>query len=243
MYYPRKLIISGRYFELYEYEKSLKKDFTRTKKKITESVQLLIDDLIDPNKRVKDLVKRIDSITRTRNQIRRNINANPDLTKFVTLTFAENITDVETANEHFHKFIKRLTYKFVDLKYFAIIEFQHRGAVHYHFLSDLAYIKSKELEKIWGHGFIKINKIKHVENIGAYVCKYLQKDMTETRLFNKKKFFYSKNLEKPIEIYDDKEITNTLEYYDLSNAEPEYKNKFSNDFIGNVEYKVFKLKI
>jgi len=243
MHYSRRLVISGKYFELYAYEKGLKRDFTRTKKKICEHEQMQIDYQVEEKKVGTELSKRKDSIARTRTQIRRIINSNMDFTKFTTLTFKNHEKSVPVANKHFNKFIMRLNYKYGNFKYISVIEFQPCEAVHYHFLSNLPYIEKKELAEIWKNGYVKINKIKHVDNLGAYVCKYLQKDMTEKRLFNKKKFFCSKNIEKPIEIYDDREIENTLEYYNLSDAKPEFENKFSNEFIGNVEYKVFKLKL
>ena len=154
----------------------------------------------------------------------------------------ENILEVKIANKHFNKFIMRMNYRYGDFKYIAIIEFQHRGAVHYHFLCNLPYIKAKEVEKIWGHGFIKINRIKKVTNLGAYVCKYLQKDMTEERLFNKKKFFCSKDIERPIEVFDDRAVEDLLLYYDLNSIAPEFEATFSNEYIGTVKYKQFKLK-
>ena len=67
----------------------------------------------------------------------------------------------------------RLNYKLNQkIKYLAVIEFQERGAVHYHVLSDIPYIPQKELQDIWGHGFVYINAVKHVDNIGAYIVKY-----------------------------------------------------------------------
>jgi len=249
MYYHQKLVISGKYFELYTYEKSLMRDFIRKKKPPKELAheQLIIDDFIKTEEdivedEINQRTKRKDSIFRTRTQIRRTINSNPDLTKFVTLTFSENIIDVKIANKCFNKFIMRLNYKYPNFKYINIIEFQKRGAVHYHFLSNLPYIKNAKLAKIWDNGFVKINKIDHVDNIGAYVCKYLQKDMTEKRLFNKKKFFCSKNIEKPIEIYDSRIIEKLFLQYSFDYAKPEYKATFSNKYIGNVDYKQFKLK-
>ncbi len=258
MYYQQKLIISGIYFEHYKYEKSLKRDFKRKKKEKVEieHQQMLIDDIIKTEQELKEAKyikreKRIDSMARTRTQLRRNINSNPDLTKFVTLTFEKNILEVEIANRHFNKFIMRLEYKYPDLKYISVIEFQKErgkkngddGTVHYHFLCNLPYIKNKLLREIWGHGYVKINKIKDIDNVGAYVCGYMQEEMTDPRLFNKKKYFYSKNIEKPIEIYDNKEIENTFGYYNLSDIKPDYEAPFSNEFIGNVTYKLFKLKL
>ncbi|MEI7615585.1 MAG: hypothetical protein WCJ54_02640 [Actinomycetota bacterium] len=243
MLYHRKLLISDKYYELYEYEKSLKREYTRIeRKKPKEYQQLDLLSSYDEKHEGKQLSKRKDSIARTRSQIRRTINANPDLNKFITLTFAENLCDVTKANRHFSKFIMRLKYIYDDFKYISIIEFQHRGAVHYHFLCNIPYIDSSELSKLWGQGFIKINRIHHVDNLGAYVCKYLQKDMQEARLFNRKKFFKSQNLQQSIIIYDDKIIEKIIEMQGLSSVQPVYKCEFANEWVGMVKYNQFKLE-
>ncbi|MEI7891229.1 MAG: hypothetical protein WCI36_04670 [bacterium] len=258
MNYHQKLIISGLHFEYYKYEKSLRRDFTRKKKEKKEAPheQMLIDDLIKTEAEIVEAryvkrAKRKDSISRTRTQVRRLTNSNPDLTKFVTLTFKENILDVTVANRLFNKFIMRLKYKYLDFKYVSFIEFQIKrgikngdgGAVHYHFLCDLPYIKNKELTKIWSHGHVKINKLENVDNIGAYVCKYLNKDMTDERLFNRKKYFCSKNIEKPTTIFDEEIIKKVFSEFGLDDLKPDFESTFSNEFIGSVEYKAFKLKI
>jgi len=257
MYYHQKLIISGIYFEHYKYEKSLKRDFKRKKKEKgeVEHQQMIIDDLIKTEAEIAEAKhikreKRKDSMSRTRTQLRRNINSNSDLTKFVTLTFEENILEVKIANRHFNKFIMRLEYKYPDLKYISVIEFQKErgkkngddGAVHYHFLCNLPYIKNKLLREIWGLGFVKINKIKNVNNVGAYVCGYMQEEMTDPRLFNKKKYFYSKNIEKSTTIFDSEIIEKVFSEFGLDSLKPDFESDFSNEFVGNVTYKSYKLK-
>lgn len=49
--------------------------------------------------------------------------------KFVTLTFAENIKDVKLANKQFHLFIKRLKRIYPELKYLTVVEFQDKKDV------------------------------------------------------------------------------------------------------------------
>lgn len=58
-------------------------------------------------------------------------------TKFLTLTFKDNVTDLKEANEMFTKFMKRLSYQAYGvrrnvLKYLCVPELQERGAWHYH---------------------------------------------------------------------------------------------------------------
>jgi len=139
MIYHRKIIMSGPFLELYVYEKTLKRDFIRKKKPEPLPEELEIDERIESvlSAKTSPPSKRKDSTNRTRTEMRRLINCNQDFSKFYTLTFADNITDVKFANKHFNKFIMRMEYHYGKFKYIAVIEFQERGAVHYHFLCNL----------------------------------------------------------------------------------------------------------
>lgn len=137
--------------------------------------------------------------------IARLVDTNFDnLTKFMTLTFKENIEDVSYTNNEFSKFIKRLNYKLYktkkqQLKYIAVWEKQKRGSIHYHIIFfNFPYIENVELQKTWGHGFVKINKIDvdSVENRGRYVSKYFSKNI-DIKDYKQKSFFKSQNLIQP----------------------------------------------
>ena len=125
-------------------------------------------------------------------------------TKFMTLTFKENITDVSYTNKEFSKFIKRLNYYLYKekkqlLKYLAVWEQQKRGSIHYHVIFfSLPYIKNNDLQKIWGFGFVKINRIDvdSKENRGRYVSKYFSKNI-DIKDYKQKSFFKSQNLIQP----------------------------------------------
>ena len=139
-------------------------------------------------------------------EIARIVDCNFDSnTKFMTLTFKENEQDINITNLEFSKFIKRLNYDLYKqktqlLKYLAVWEKQKRGAIHYHVIFfDLPFINMKNLQNIWGHGFVKLNKIDvdSQENRGRYVSKYFSKDL-EFKEHKKKAFFKSQNLKKPI---------------------------------------------
>lgn len=128
----------------------------------------------------------------------------------MTLTFAENVTCLDYANKEFKKFIQRLN-RFVRLdlgiQYAGVIEFQKRGAVHYHIVFfNLPYIKNADLRRIWGHGWVKVNRIKHVDNLGAYVVKYMSKDLSDDRLRGRKSYLCSQGLERPTEIKEDERV-------------------------------------
>lgn len=82
----------------------------------------------------------------------------------MTLTFHDNITNIEIANTELKKFIQRLNRRLAKksqkAKYLATWEKQKPGAIHYHVIFfSLGYIKKSELEKIWRNGFVQINKV------------------------------------------------------------------------------------
>ncbi len=151
----------------------------------------------------------------------------------LTLTFAENITDIKQANYEFTKFIRRLNYetnaienkslKQSNLKYLAVFELQKRGAIHYHMIFfNLPYIKGvyRRMYKIWGQGrimiggkdkiFKKVKDQKHLEKIISYFIKYIQKSVFDNNFHGKKKYITSKGLLKPQE-NSSAEVVNFIE--------------------------------
>ncbi|RFB28242.1 protein Rep [Brevibacillus sp. VP] len=201
-----RLVIAGDIIRLRRYEKPVYSGFTRHRhvleeETLSEKVVAELDRTID-NERDKILDKSLDSRARSNKRARREVinlvNANFDRhSKFITLTYEENMTDVEEARKHFDIFIKRMRRKYKNFRYIVVIEFQERGAVHYHIMSDLPYIPKKKLREIWGHGYVKINAIDHVDNVGAYISKYMTKAEADIRMIQKKCYTTSRNMIKP----------------------------------------------
>lgn len=237
--YTKKMIRSGNVIEVIEYEKPVHTGF-KSKTSTGRSVSASDDEHRENRRKV---------MQRAKNDIRRLINANVDAwgqtAKFLTLTFAENITDLHTANYEFKKFRQRLEYKIgCKLKYVVVVEFQKRGAIHYHAVFfNLPYIPSEDLAVIWRNGFIRVNAIDSVDNIGAYVTKYMTKEQydeeKEDKLKGQKSYFSSRGLKKPEEIYEQKEIEQleaTLSKHKV------YESNFSNDYLGQITYSQFNTK-
>ncbi len=145
------------------------------------------------------------STMRTRKKIRQLVNANPTMDKFLTLTFAENVTDIPTANYQFKLFRQKLQ-RFLGrkFKYLGVIEFQERGAVHYHLMLDIPYISGDKLRELWPVGRHNIQRIRKPNRAGLYMAKttgYLCKAGEDVRLYGKKVFFYAiEMLDKAIEM-------------------------------------------
>lgn len=125
----------------------------------------------------------INSLLKTMKKLRYLINNNfigSNRELFITLTYKENMTDLKRLYSDFSKFIKRLRYKYkeFELDYINVVEPQERGAWHCHVLlksNNIAplYISNRDLASLWGHGFVRVNRLENVDNIGAYVTSYL----------------------------------------------------------------------
>lgn len=235
-----KVIISGGVIEVYDYEKPVMKGYKSNGGRDKEA-----------NEEGKEK-NRKDSLRRARQEVRRIVNANvgaygEQLTaKFITLTFGDNVTDLDVAHYEFKKFIQRLNYlvygtKVANLRYTAVPEFQKRGAVHYHVvIYNLPYIKADVIEKVWGNGFIKINKIDDVDNVGAYICKYMVKDLDDERLRGRKCYFNSRGLFKPVVIEDEKK-TETIKQ-SLPDELMTVSKQYENEHLGKISYRQYNLK-
>lgn len=244
-YFSCKLIISGPIYEFYDYEKPQRKGY-QLKKKCCRILGRASK--ADDEERIENRIK---TLHRARSKLRRLINTNigtfkdergdPYKPKFATLTFAENLKNLKITNKTFRKFIKKLNYLLgYNVEYNGVPEFQKRGAVHYHVIFyNLPYIPAGKLAEIWGQGYIKINKIDDVDNVGAYVCKYLGKNVSDERLAGNKCYFSSRGLKKPVEIIEETQVESVRTA--LPEPSKTFESIFHNDYTGKVEYTQYNL--
>lgn len=247
----KKIIQSGDIIEIYEYSEGYLKGYKLTENEINNRRRTESDS--------DDTDIRERSLRRAKTQLRRLINANVGqygsefTAKFLTLTFKENVQDIKQANYEFTKFMKRLNYncfgtKKANLKYTCVVEFQKRGAIHYHvIIYNMPYIKANDIGNVWGNGFIKINRIDDIDNVGAYVSEYLGQaekgqghDVEDDRLQGKKSYFSSKGLFKPLEITDKKIVEQVASALPLENLT--YSATYENEYVGNIIYRQYNIK-
>lgn len=247
-----KVIKSGHIVEIYEYQN------TRAKLPTIEESEQYDGDIEQCEKvqegtgeekgeRTGEYKQRTN--IRARNQIRRLINMNfNNNSLFLTLTFAENVQDIPYANKEFKKFIQRIKYKQSDFAYVAVMEFQKRGAIHYHMVCNWKaewnniqelHDRENEIARIWSHGFCDIQEIKHLDNVGAYLIKYMTKENVDDRLNGKKRYFHSKNLDKPMELTGNEAVKIIEEYL---NKIPVFTNEYSSEWTGKVRYREYNPK-
>lgn len=239
--YRQKLVVSGNIVELYQYDLWQFYDFTRQKRQEVIAI--------------KNKLRSRFSNSRASRRIRNLVNSNPQLNKFFTLTFKENLTNLSLANNEFKNGVKRLKHKFGKFNYVCVVEFQKRGAVHYHLVCDLKYIPKQELFKVWKNGFIKINRVRITKEMGGYFVKNLcnynigiassshsTKDnykIEQKLLAGRKKFFRSRGLFEPLIIKENKEVVEFYKKY-LWKNKPFYQKLFNSDYC-KVRYSEFNL--
>lgn len=223
-----KHVVYGDYIEQVKYHNPLPVwSWIFTPKK-TQRVASTVDDDLKPEKLIQ-------SVQRSRMSIRRLLLANwseySDSPSFWTFTFKDNLKDVSIANRHFSKFIMRLRYFMQNrdhshnecktnethnesfatngIKYLNVIEFQKRGAVHYHcvfFNVSLQDISHAQMSELWGHGFCFFSfddGVRSQEKVACYISKYITKRNFDKRLYSKKTYMCSRGLKRPQTIYND----------------------------------------
>ncbi len=179
-------------------------------------------------------------------------NAN-DWKTFITLTYAENLKEIDVATKDFRNFIDKIKRIDKNLKYICIPEFQKRGAVHFHILTnidikDTRFIfeqkgkKQFKHIKYWNKGYTKVDKLNNdIKKIIGYISKYMTKDI-DNRLFNRHRYYFSRNLKKPLVNYLNLNNSRDLIYYKkiLTSKniiyENEYINKYSKEKIAFKEF-------
>lgn len=188
-----KAIITGKYREFYSFKNAYLYAFKKPQQPFIP--KHIRNAKKEKTKEERELYIKTAS-NRAKSKIMRLINGNqyvyPEIPTFLTLTFAENITDIKFANRRFTNFIKRMTRRIdKQLRYVAVHEFQRRGALHYHaIVFNLPYITKSELEKIWSYGYVHIELVKN-DGLPYYMTKYISKSFADPRCKGAKRYFYS----------------------------------------------------
>lgn len=166
------------------------------------------------------------SLGRLRDYLNTNV-TQPQNCRWITLTYAENMTDTIKLYKDFEKFIKRFKYAYGDIEYIVAMEPQARGAWHAHlviiFPKVAPFIANNKLAEIWGHGFVKIKRLDNVDNIGAYLTAYLA-DMEYSKEYAQD---IKKNTRHDIKIKDITTNKNTSKKYIKGGRLYMYPNSFN----------------
>lgn len=260
--YDVKIIHCGDTYQIYKFDKTRSKE-NKKDRDIPIIPKVSIKDIDTDNLYKPDRVEEVKPILLS-NAIRSNLNcqriakANRDnWESFITLTFKENITDIVYANKIFNSWVSNVRKLKKDFKYIAVPEFQKRGAVHYHILSNLGKEdtnivipqkerteKTKDLTtlfdvKYWSRGFARVDFIKgDYKKIYSYICKYMTKDIDD-KLFGKHRYFNSQNLNKPREEFLDLSNERDLKHFNdiINNSSIDYSSQYKDIYTdSNIEF-------
>lgn len=119
-------------------------------------------------------------LRRTFAKVRGLVNANcsdPRRIRWITLTYAENMTDTERLYRDFYNFWKRFKRRWGFAEYIVVMEPQQRGAWHAHLIAIWShaapYVDNAKLRECWRHGFVTVKAVEDIDNLGAYLSAYL----------------------------------------------------------------------
>ncbi|MDK0672354.1 MAG: hypothetical protein E6096_16250 [Clostridium sp.] len=240
--YSYRAIISGDIVEIYTYDKVIPYGYTDTKRKGKKgrSAEASFED---------KKINRSKVTNRARTDLTRLINTNYEKgsSRFITLTFRENMQDLKKANYEFKKFVQRFEYYLkYKLKYSVVVEFQKRGAIHYHtiFYNIPNKLDLPKCAEIWGQGSFNCKRIDRVKNVGAYMVKYMNKNSDDERLVGQKMYFNSRNLKKPIEIKEPVSVIALVG--SLQKQAPIYENEYDIEYSDSIQnhviYKQYNIR-
>lgn len=126
--------------------------------------------------RAQDLANVAKSLAQGRDILNANI-TDVSRCRWVTLTYAENMTDPKKLLFDFQNFNKRCRAIFGYYEYITAAEPQGRGAWHLHcvfiFSGKAPYMENAVVRDCWKQGFVTVKRLDNVDNVGAYLTAYL----------------------------------------------------------------------
>lgn len=193
--------------------------------------------------------RRADNIHRLARDFRRLVWANLDGIEnpaFITLTMFK-IVGIEEARHALNLFTGRVRKNICsDFRFIAVVEYQKRGAPHFHVLIwglPPALIANERhdryLQHLWQAGYLDCIPTDGSPKLAGYLAKYMSKSMSDDRLLGKKSYTTSRNLMRPLlhrftEIFD-----NRAPAYLDSNHELIQTKTFNTDWLGKATYRLY----
>lgn len=239
--YKKRIKIAGRKVVLADFDIPIVKGFTAKEKKSAGS-----NKLIDPLSHIAyidcERHRELEVINRTKRTMidLAHCNFDHEFVSMITLTTRENMKDLNIGNRILASFLKKLKYVLkkygypfngFDLKYECKPEFQERGAIHYHLVTNLRHFpftsdivrewkkqgtlridwdERYNIQDLWnscisGQGTVDLVQIDNgIDSVIDYLIGgYLTKQIDDVRFKDRKSFFTSLNLDKPIIHYNE----------------------------------------
>jgi len=249
-----KVISYSNLIEVYEYEGNIRHNGRKrgdsTSSIDSKDIRVRRDDVPQQEKQTK--VRTKENARRSVLAFKRLVSANlseSDKPVFLTLTYAENLTDLKLARKDFNSFTTNVQYRFgKQIRFVCVPEFQKRVAVHFHTLFwglAIEVVRNERdtrfLANMWGKGFVDLKETDGHKKIAGYCAKYMQKSFLDERLAGMRAWTCSRNMKKP---FIDKN-TLILPYYygyhgiDLSTAQVLHESEYLTQWLGKGRYRLF----
>lgn len=143
-----------------------------------------------------------------------------DFSFFVTLTFDGNKIDRMNDNatkRKYSQWANDVKKQFPNMYYVTVPEYHKKGGLHFHILiggitldelkaTPALNKRGKQIHKkgkaiwnigAWKKGFSTLSIINNGEATKHYICKYITKQHADDRFFNKRRYYVSRNIERP----------------------------------------------
>lgn len=190
---------------------------------------------------------------------------------FVTLTFKDNINDIDKTDRKLKYFIKKFREDYGETSFVAVRELQKRGAIHYHMLLKNKKMRDYYLEHIpepkrkgnrqifsqeqkdyqdylrenyWKYGIVNCTLINFVDDVGAYLVKYMNKNKLQQMEWqeNRRLILRSADIKKiePLDSIKDSKLIDSIAYqmeYIKSIAKEDIQNNLTRKRVFTNGYK------
>lgn len=143
-----------------------------------------------------------------------------DFSFFVTLTFDGNKIDRmndSATKRKYSQWANDVKKQFPNMYYVTVPEYHKKGGLHFHILiggitldelkaTPALNKRGKQIHKkgkaiwnigAWKKGFSTLSIIGNGEATKHYICKYITKQHADDRFFNKRRYYVSRNIERP----------------------------------------------
>lgn len=130
--------------------------------------------------------------------------------RMITLTYVSNQQDRFAALNHLRQFIRVMRRLFPYWQSVAVLEYQKRGAIHFHVAVsgyvDIAVVREEwqqiiEEKSIVNMSFQPDGRGNACGKLASYMGKYLAKDIDEGRKFGEHRYFRTEGIERPRAVY------------------------------------------
>lgn len=124
--------------------------------------------------------------------------------RMLTLTFRDNLTELDTASKLFVRFIKLVHKSYPNYKYVMVAERQKRGAWHFHLavrgFQDVGFLRAQWRSLADGNIDVTNPRVRGDKSlsspmIAGYLTKYLSKQFAESHEFNRYRYRASNGIE------------------------------------------------